>query len=130
MVRPNCILQSPHRAFKVRTCRMPRAGIWGIPRYDLLLLYTIGIQPYVCSMRWASGPKCSKRHHPPYWMAWLIALAIYANFFTHHYIGDQRWYIVACALGLYARTTVAFTPLHEKRHMPLLLSFVLIGFLS
>ncbi len=64
------------------------------------------------------------RHHPPYWMAWLIAFAIYANFFTHHYIGDFRWYIVACALGLYARATVTFIPLHKKRIMPLLLSFV------
>src|SRR5471030_2578951 len=40
-------------------------------------------------------------HHPPYWMAWIIALLIYVNFFTHHFIGDYRWYIAACALGLY-----------------------------
>lgn len=67
-------------------------------------------------------------HHPPYWMAWAIALLIYANFFTHHYIGDYRWYIAACALGLYARTTVVFRPLDRERRMPLLLAFVLIGF--
>lgn len=30
------------------------------------------------------------RHHPPYWMATLIGIAIYLNFFTHHYIGDYR----------------------------------------
>lgn len=29
-------------------------------------------------------------HHPPYWMATLIAVLIYLNFFTHHYIGDYR----------------------------------------
>jgi uncharacterized membrane protein YoaT (DUF817 family) len=68
------------------------------------------------------------RHHPPYWMATLIALAIYANFFTHHYIGDLRWYLAACTLGLYARTTVIFRPFDRDRSMPLLLSFVLIGF--
>ncbi|MGV7208084.1 DUF817 domain-containing protein [Oxalobacteraceae bacterium A2-2] len=68
------------------------------------------------------------RHHPPYWMAVLIALLIYANFFTHHYIGDYRWYLAACALGLYARTTVVFRPLDRERGMPLALSFVLIGF--
>jgi len=68
------------------------------------------------------------RHHPPYWMAWLIAFSIYANFFTHHYIMDLRWYIAACVLGLYARTTVWFRPLDRKRSMPLLLCFVLIGF--
>jgi uncharacterized membrane protein YoaT (DUF817 family) len=68
------------------------------------------------------------RHHPPYWMAGMIAFAIYANFFTHHAIGDYRWYIGACALGLYARSTVVFRPLDRDRTMPLLLSFVLIGF--
>ena len=67
-------------------------------------------------------------HHPPYWMAFVIALLIYANFFTHHYIGDYRWYFAACALGLYARATVVFRPLDVDRGMPLLLSFVLIGF--
>lgn len=40
------------------------------------------------------------RHHPPYWMAALVALAIYANFFTHHFIADLRWYLAALALGL------------------------------
>lgn len=67
-------------------------------------------------------------HHPPYWMATLVALMIYANFFSHHFIGDYRWYIAAAALGLYARTTVYFTPVQTVRKMPLLLSFVLIGF--
>jgi uncharacterized membrane protein YoaT (DUF817 family) len=67
-------------------------------------------------------------HHPPYWMAGVIAMLIYANFFTHHFIGDYRWYIAACALGLYARSTVIFRPLDRERQMPLLLSFVLIGF--
>jgi uncharacterized membrane protein YoaT (DUF817 family) len=68
------------------------------------------------------------RHHPPYWMAATIAILIYANFFTHHYIGDYRWYLAACALGLYSCTTVIFRPLDRDREMPLMLSFVLIGF--
>lgn len=68
------------------------------------------------------------RHHPPYWMAALGALAIYANFFTHHYIADLRWYLAAFTLGLYARTTVIFRPLDRDRSMPMLLAFVLIGF--
>ncbi|WFU03221.1 DUF817 domain-containing protein [Rhizobium sp. CB3171] len=68
------------------------------------------------------------KHHPPYWMAGASALVIYANFFTHHYIGDYRWYIAACLMGLYARSTVIFRPYDRDRRMPLLLSFVLIGF--
>jgi uncharacterized membrane protein YoaT (DUF817 family) len=68
------------------------------------------------------------RHYPSYWMATLIGLAIYANFFTHHYIGDYRWYIAACAIGLYARASVIFRPYDRERRMPLLLAFILIGF--
>ncbi len=67
-------------------------------------------------------------HHPPYWMAAVMATLIYANFFTHHYIGDYRWYIAACALGLYARSAVVFRPFDRERRMHLLLAFVLIGF--
>lgn len=68
------------------------------------------------------------KSHPPYWLSTLCALAIYVNFFTHHYLGDYRWYLAAFALGLYARTTVLYTPYDTTRKMPLLLSFVLIGF--
>src|SRR5688500_1686491 len=137
---------------------VPRAGILGIPRYDILLLIALGIQGW---MLWAKletsdelkaitlfhvigfGLEVFKtsdairswsypdfaytklfgvplfsgfmyaavgsyiiqawrlfdlriRHHPPYWMAILVALAIYANFFTHHYIRtsagiSRRW---------------------------------------
>jgi uncharacterized membrane protein YoaT (DUF817 family) len=68
------------------------------------------------------------RHHPPYWMAALIASLIYLNFFSHHYIGDYRWYLAAITLGLYARTVVYYHPLEKERQMPLLLGFVLVGF--
>ncbi|HET9013948.1 MAG TPA: DUF817 domain-containing protein, partial [Gemmatimonadaceae bacterium] len=169
---------------------VPRGGLLGIPRYDLLLVIAIAIQGW---MLWAkletwdevkaitvfhligfclevfktSGAIRSwsypdfaytkvlgvplfsgfmyaavgsyiiqawrlfdlrVRHHPPYWMATLIAVAIYANFFTHHYVADFRWYLAACALGLYARTTVVYRPLDRDRTMPLLLGFLLIGF--
>jgi len=67
-------------------------------------------------------------HHPPYWMAALIATAIYANFFTHHFIGDYRWYLAAAALGLYARSRVVFRPHRRDRRMPLALGLILTGF--
>ena len=169
----------------------PRAGIFGVPRYDLLLLVAIVIQ---ASMVWARLETLDELkavclfhvvgfalevfktssgihswtypdfgytklfgvplfsgfmyaavgsyviqawrlldlrilHHPPLWMAIVVAILIYANFFTHHYIGeDYRWYIAACVLGLYARSTVVFTPYDRERRMPLLLGFVLTGF--
>jgi uncharacterized membrane protein YoaT (DUF817 family) len=169
---------------------VPRAGLFGIPRYDLLLVIALAIQAWMIwakletvdelkaislfhvlgftlevfktsdAIRSWSYPDFAYtkvfgvplfsgfmyaavgsyiiqawrlldlriRHHPPYWMAALIALAIYANFFTHHFIPDLRWYLAAVALGLYARTTVLFRPLDRDRSMPMLLGFVLTGF--
>ena len=67
-------------------------------------------------------------HHPLYWMAGAVAVLIYANFFTHHFISDYRWHVAACVAGLYARSSVTFRPCDRERRMPLLLAFVLIGF--
>jgi uncharacterized membrane protein YoaT (DUF817 family) len=176
--------------FFVAVFLMPRAGLFGIARYDLLLLFALAVQIWMLwskletwdevkaiglfhvlgfaleafkvsgSIQSWSYPDFAYSkvlgvplfsgfmyaavgsyiiqawrlldmrivHHPPYWMATLIALLIYANFFTHHYIGDYRWYLAACALGLYARSTVIFRPYDRERRMPLLLGFVLTGF--
>jgi uncharacterized membrane protein YoaT (DUF817 family) len=169
---------------------VPRAGLFGLPRYDVLLVVALGIQVWMLAAKletwdefkaiclfhavgfalevFKTSPAIGSwsypdhaytkvlgvplfagfmyaavgsyviqawrlfdlrvRHHPPHWMAALVAMLIYANFFTHHYIGDYRWYLAACALGLYARSTVLFRPLDRDRSMPLLLAFVLIGF--
>ncbi|MBO3759955.1 DUF817 domain-containing protein [Ciceribacter sp. L1K22] len=168
----------------------PREGLFGIPRYDLLLIIAIAIQIFmvwskletidelkaICLFHvvgfalevfkvsgaiqsWsyqdfaytkvlgvplfagfmyaAVGSYIIQawrllhvriRHHPPYWMAAVVALAIYVNFFTHHFIGDYRWYIAALAIGLYARATVIYRPFDRDRKMPMILSFILIGF--
>ena len=67
-------------------------------------------------------------HHPPHWMAGLLATALYLNFFTHHFIGDFRWTLAAGALGLYARSRIVFRPWRTDRRMPLSLGLVLVGF--
>lgn len=41
------------------------------------------------------------RHYPPLWATWLLAAAIYVNFFSHHWLPDIR-------LGLFAATAVLF----------------------
>lgn len=169
---------------------IPRSGLLGVPRYDVLLLVALAIQGWMVAARletldelkaitlfhvigfaleafktspgirsWSYPDSAYTKllgvplfsgfmyaaigsyliqawrllhvrilHHPPYGLAWILAGLIYANFFTHHFIGDVRWYLAACALGLYARTTVVFRPLDRDRRMPLLLAFVLIGF--
>ncbi|MYM91332.1 DUF817 family protein [Rugamonas sp. FT82W] len=98
--------------------------LWGVPLFSGFMYAAVG--SYIIQAWRLFDLRI--RHHPPYWMAVLIAVLIYVNFFTHHYIGDYRWYLAACALGLYARTTVVFRPLDRERRMPVLLAFVLIGF--
>ena len=66
--------------------------------------------------------------YPPHALSLLLSAAIYANFFTHHWIGDLRWWLVGAVVILFARTRVRFTVVARERSMPLVLSFVLIGF--
>ena len=65
---------------------------------------------------------------PPARVAVPIALLIYANFFTHHWLGDYRWWLAGALMLAYRRTWVRFTPHRVRCAMPLVLSFALIGF--
>jgi uncharacterized membrane protein YoaT (DUF817 family) len=65
---------------------------------------------------------------PPFYLAVGLSAAIYANFFTDHYMIDLRWPLAACVLLLFRRTQVHFIVTHKVRRMPVALSFLLIGF--
>jgi uncharacterized membrane protein YoaT (DUF817 family) len=65
---------------------------------------------------------------PPFPLAVGLSIAIYANFFTNHYVHDLRWPLAAAVLVLFRRTQVRFTVTNKERRMPLALSFLLIGF--
>jgi uncharacterized membrane protein YoaT (DUF817 family) len=65
---------------------------------------------------------------PPFGLAVGLCAAIYANFFTNHYMLDLRWPLAACVLLLFRRTQARFTVTTTERRMPLALSFLLIAF--
>ena len=44
--------------------------------------------------------------YPPFWASVALAVAIYVNFFAHHYVWDARWVLVALTVLLYGRTLV------------------------
>lgn len=44
--------------------------------------------------------------YPPFWMTYVLAVAIYANFYTHHYTYDIRWVLFAATLVLFWRTKI------------------------
>src|SRR5215207_7305794 len=58
----------------------------------------------------------------------MVAVAIYANFFTHHWIVDLRIPVAVLLLVVLRRTWVFYTVGARRYRMPLALSFVLIGF--
>ncbi|MCV2503222.1 MAG: DUF817 domain-containing protein, partial [Neisseriaceae bacterium] len=61
-------------------------------------------------------------------LMFLAAFLVYANFFTHHFIGDYRYYILVFIILIYWKSWVAYKPYDTYRHMPLLLGFILVGF--
>jgi uncharacterized membrane protein YoaT (DUF817 family) len=65
--------------------------------------------------------------HPPLWSIQLLALAIYANFFTHHYIVDLRYMLFAAAVLLFGRTWIYYRIHYVYRRMPLLLGLFLVA---
>jgi uncharacterized membrane protein YoaT (DUF817 family) len=67
-------------------------------------------------------------HFPNFKLAVGVSVAIYANFFANHYLVDVRWPLAAAVILLFWRTRVHFTAVRIERSMPVVLSFVLIGF--
>lgn len=63
-----------------------------------------------------------------WWPVSALALAVYANFFTHHYIVDLRWPIAVALLIALHGSKVRFTVGGERYRMPTALAFILIGF--
>jgi uncharacterized membrane protein YoaT (DUF817 family) len=67
------------------------------------------------------------RRHPPVWALGLLSVAIYANFFAHHYIWDFRPILFASAVILIGPCTIYYKVWETHRHMPLLLGLFLVA---
>ncbi len=66
--------------------------------------------------RWPPGPATA-----------LVAAAIYANFFTHHWWVDLRWVLTAAVLLLWARSVMHVRVHRRELRMPVLVSFALVA---
>jgi uncharacterized membrane protein YoaT (DUF817 family) len=64
--------------------------------------------------------------YPAFWMTYVLAAAIYINFYTHHYTYDIRWVLFAATLVLFWRTQIWFflsdTPRRIRLPIAVLLS--------
>lgn len=74
----------------------------------------------VFDMRFSAYPKA--------WTTWILATAIYINFFTHHYIWDMRVVIFLAAAAIYFRTFIWFRVDQRVLCMPFLLAGTLTAF--
>ncbi|MDR1461624.1 MAG: DUF817 domain-containing protein [Azoarcus sp.] len=114
--------------FKVHvgSWQYPEAGflkIGGVPLFSGFMYATVG--SYI-ARAWRLFD-LSFTHHPPLWVTAAISIAIYVNFFTHHYIYDFRWLIFALLALAFGRTWVYFRIHRHYRRMPLLLGFFLVA---
>ena len=67
------------------------------------------------------------RHYPPLWTTWVLAAAIYVNFFAHHWLPDVRIALFAGTALLFGRGWFYFTADRTRRSMPLLLGYFLVA---
>lgn len=66
-------------------------------------------------------------HYPPRWTTVTLALAIYINFFAHHWLPDVRLGLFAMIGLIFWRTQVWFRPFRVYRRMPLLVGWLLVA---
>lgn len=110
------------------------AGSWAYPEGGLL---HIGAVPLFSGFMYAAVGSYLARvwrifdfrftGYPPRWATIALAIAIYANFFAHHWLPDIRLALFAVTALLFARTIVWFRPFRTHRPMPLLLGFLLVA---
>ncbi|MEQ6333068.1 DUF817 domain-containing protein [Sphingobium sp. MK2] len=111
-----------------------QAGSWIYPEASVL---HIGAVPLFSGFMYAAVGSYIARvwrifdfsftHYPPAWATLLLAMAIYINFFAHHWLPDVRLVLFAAAILLFGRSWVVFTPWRTSRRMPLLLGFFLVA---
>ena len=110
------------------------AGSWAYPEPALFKLFDV---PLFSGFMYASVGSYIARvirvfdmtfaPYPPFWATALLAVAIYVNFFAHHYVPDIRWLLFAATALLFWRTRIYFT-VGDRHWMPMLLASVLAAF--
>ena len=67
-------------------------------------------------------------NYPRFFWTALLSVAIYVNFFTHHFTADIRWLLFAWSLLLFGRVRIYFTVDRAPRWMPMVVAGVLTAF--
>lgn len=103
----------------------PDAGVVrlaGVPIFSGFMYASVG--SYICQAFRRFDLHISDFRRGP---VTLLAVAAYANFYTHHVIWDLRWMIAAGFIVALWGSTVHFTVGGDRYRMPTAVSFLLIG---
>lgn len=113
-----------------------QAGSWQYPEANMLRV--MGVPLFAGFMYASIGSyifRCWRlfdfrfTNHPPIWTLAVLSVAIYVNFFAHHYTVDIRYVLFAATIALCWRTWVHFRPGQKQRSMPLLAGFLMVAVL-
>jgi uncharacterized membrane protein YoaT (DUF817 family) len=66
--------------------------------------------------------------YPRRWVTAVVAVAIYANFFTHHFFVDLRWLLLVAVAVVFGPAVMHFQVFRRRFRMPLVLAFALVAF--
>jgi uncharacterized membrane protein YoaT (DUF817 family) len=111
-------------------------GSWVYPEVDAAVLQIMGVPLFSGFMYAAVGSYLARvwrifefrfDRFPPLWLQAGLAVAVYVNFFTHHFTVDLRWGLFLASALIYAPCVVWFRPDEKHRPMPLLLGLVLVA---
>ena len=97
--------------------------IGGVPLFTGFMYASVG--SYIA--RACRGFDLRFSNHPSLAVTVPLAIAIYANFFLHHYLPDVRYGLIACIAIAFRRCSVFFLIDRTYHRMPLLLGFALIA---
>jgi uncharacterized membrane protein YoaT (DUF817 family) len=89
--------------------------IYGVPLFSGFMYASVG--SYMARVIRIFGMKFAP--YPPFWVSMALAVAIYVNFFAHHWLPDARWLLMAATIVIYARTRIWFHIGAHPRWMPL-----------
>ena len=65
--------------------------------------------------------------YPRRWITAVTAAAVYLNFFSHHYIWDLRWVLLAAVVIIFGRCVMQFRVFRRHHRMPLVIAFLLVA---
>tara|TARA_R110002049_G_scaffold279537_1_gene458546 strand:- start:2158 stop:2985 length:828 start_codon:yes stop_codon:yes gene_type:complete len=110
-------------------------GSWSYPEAGWLML---GGVPLFSGFMYASVGSFIARairlfdmtftNYPPMRRAIALAVAIYINFFAHHFVWDARYLLMLATLVLFGRVTIRFTPMRRQLRLPMVLSAAFAAF--